>query len=132
MKYNFGRNVTRLRQEMGINQAELSRLVGTTKTAIRQYEDRETADKCQFQHLDKLAEVFGVSVDYLCTGQNRPEKIDPNILAIAMDFTEKHFSSVKSVEKRAQIVGFCMVMIRQGLDLKTQKAAVSAFAAAIK
>lgn len=129
-QHHFGRTVTRLRQEMGINQAELSRLVGTTKTAIRQYEERETADKCQFQHLNRLAEVFGVSIDYLGSGENRPEKIEPKHLAKAMKYIETHYSSLKDVEVRAQLVAFCMILMRQGQDLNSHKAAISAFAAA--
>lgn len=129
-EHHFGRTVTRLRQDMGINQAELSRLVGTTKTAIRQYEERETADKCQFQHLNRLAEVFGVSIDYLGSGENPPKKIEPKQLAKAMKYVEAHYASLRDVELRAKLVAFCMLLIRQGHDLNGQKAVVSAFAAA--
>ena len=72
----FGNRIKRLRERMGINKAELSRLAGMTRTAMGQYEERDTAAKCTIQHLQSISDVLSVSMEYLVNGQERHATID--------------------------------------------------------
>lgn len=63
----FGENLKRIRKERRITQSEISKAVGVERSSIGKY---ETADVIpSIDVLKKIAEFFGVSVDYLVNGE---------------------------------------------------------------
>jgi transcriptional regulator with XRE-family HTH domain len=75
--YVFADCLTRLRQEKGLTQTELAELVSISRSALSLYElgKREP----DFKTLEKLADFFGVSIDYLLgrTSIQAPNKSYP-------------------------------------------------------
>lgn len=65
----LGARIAALRKEKGLSQAELARRLKVSPSAIGMYEQgrREPSG----QTLVAMAELFGVSTDYLLTGQAR-------------------------------------------------------------
>ncbi len=59
-----------LRNERGITQEELGRVVGVGKTTISQYENGVRTPDAEM--LGKLASYFGVSIDYLLERTDKP------------------------------------------------------------
>ena len=69
----FGSTLKYLRQEKGITQAELGKLIGTTKAVISKYEN--SLSYPPYDTLIKISEVFKVSIDYLL-GNEKSKTID--------------------------------------------------------
>ena len=55
---SIGENIKRLREEKGLSQAELARLINKTRAAISQYESGETTPR--MGAIEDMARVFGV------------------------------------------------------------------------
>jgi transcriptional regulator with XRE-family HTH domain len=69
----LGKRLTSLRVERGYTQEELARMLGITRASLSHYEnDRREAD---YETLKKMAECFGVSVDYLLGRTNNPHTV---------------------------------------------------------
>ena len=64
------KRIRELREQMGISQAELAKRVNVVRSAICQYE--KDAREPSYDVLKRLANVFGVSVDYLLGRDERP------------------------------------------------------------
>lgn len=89
---NFSENIRKLRKKNSILQKDLSTQIGVTRQAIAAYESgiREPS----FDVLIKIADFFGVSVDYL-------------------------LGRTKSVEYELYVIGNNIKIIRNNLDYKT-------------
>ena len=111
----FGERITRLREDLGINKAELARLTGMTRAAIGQYESREGADKCQVQHLTVLARTFGVSMDYLVNGKEAASYIDVETLAKGLESARDLLPSADPI-KQAKLIKFVYTLDSQGQE----------------
>jgi len=111
----FGNRIKRLRERMGINKAELARLAGMTRTAMGQYEDRDTAAKCTIQHLQSLSAVLSVSIEYLVSGQERHATIDEAVLTRALGFVDQLLPT-GTPEKKAKLMKFCYGLEAQGVE----------------
>lgn len=63
VRETFGNRLRQLREEKHCKQEQIARLINMNKTAISCYENgfREPS----MQTLDRLADIFGVTVDYL-------------------------------------------------------------------
>ena len=109
----FGKRITRLRERMGVNKAELARLADMTRTAVGQYEERDTADKCQVQHLRNLAKVLSISMDYLIDGKDRAGPLDEATLTEALAFVNDIIPNAEP-EKQAKLVKFVYGLRAQG------------------
>ncbi|MCL2846477.1 MAG: helix-turn-helix domain-containing protein [Firmicutes bacterium] len=59
----FGERLRELRTERKLSLREVGKIVGVSHAAIARYEQNETQPK--FETVDKLANFFGVSTDYL-------------------------------------------------------------------
>jgi transcriptional regulator with XRE-family HTH domain len=112
---SFGERITRLREGLNINKAELARLTGITRAAIGQYESRDNADKCQVQHLTVLARAFGVSMDYLVNGKEPTSHIDVGILAKSLESARELLPSADSI-KQAKLIKFVYTLDSQGQE----------------
>jgi transcriptional regulator with XRE-family HTH domain len=111
----FGARITRLREDLDINKAELARLTGITRAAIGQYENRDNADKCQVQHLTVLARTFGVSMDYLVNGKEAASYIDVEILAKGLESARDLLPSADPI-KQAKLIKFVYTLDSQGQE----------------
>ena len=111
----FGERLTRLREDLAINKAELARLTGITRAAIGQYESRDNADKCQVQHLTVLARSFGVSMDYLVNGKEAASYIDVEILAKGLESARDLLPSADPI-KQAKLIKFVYTLDSQGQE----------------
>ena len=111
----FGERMTRLREDLAINKAELARLTGITRAAIGQYESRDNADKCQVQHLTVLARSFGVSMDYLVNGKETASYIDVETLAKGLESARDLLPSADPI-KQAKLIKFVYTLDSQGQE----------------
>jgi len=111
----FGERITRLREGLDINKAELARLTGITRAAIGQYENRDDADKCQVQHLTVLARSFGVSMDYLVNGKEAASYIDVETLAKGLESARDLLPSADPI-KQAKLIKFVYTLDSQGQE----------------
>ena len=73
MENKFPETLRFLLQQRGITYAILAEAIGVTKQAISQYTNGKTTPN--YPMLIKIASYFGVSLDYLITGQNPENKI---------------------------------------------------------
>lgn len=110
----FGQRVKRLRERMGVNRAELARLANMTRTAVGMYEERDTADKCQVQHLRRLAVVMSTSMDYLIDGTERAGAIDTQVLQRGIEFSNDIIRD-RNPEKMAKLIKFAYGLESQGV-----------------
>ena len=69
----FGDRLRALRQEKSITQAELSKIIGISKSSINMYERGEREPN--FGNLNALADFFNCSVDYLLGRVEYPELV---------------------------------------------------------
>jgi len=64
----FGERLVAARQELGLSQAQVAEKLSVTQQSYGGWERRETALKPE--HLVQLAEILGVTVDYLLGKEN--------------------------------------------------------------
>lgn len=90
---NFATRLRALRQERGWTQAELGKKVNTDGSVIRSYELK--LHHPPLMTLQKLAHVFGVSVDFLLNGQSRPAEgfQDRELLELFLRADQLHYTT---------------------------------------
>lgn len=76
-KHSIGKTIAELRKEKGWTQIELAEKLQVSDKAISKWEKDSGAPSVEF--FPALAEVFGVSIDYLMTGK----KVEPEIITIS-------------------------------------------------
>ena len=70
-KHSVGKTIATLRKEKGWTQVELAEKLQVSDKAVSKWEKDDSFPSIEF--FPMLAELFGVSIDYLMTG-NLPEK----------------------------------------------------------
>ncbi len=65
---NFSQKLKRLRQEKNWSQEKLAEEIGVKRLAINKYESGQT--KPSAETLQRISEVFGVSIDYLLADES--------------------------------------------------------------
>ena len=97
----------KLRKEKGITMKELGDVIGFAESTVSQYETGKRSP--DFETLLKLGEFFGVSVDYLLTGENAGEcyecgvRFNPHDAEQVAEHDEIHRKWDSAVKK----FGFC-------------------------
>lgn len=76
-KHSIGKTIAELRKEKGWTQIELAEKLQVSDKAISKWEKDSGAPSVEF--FPALAELFGVSIDYIMTGK----KVEPEIIAIS-------------------------------------------------
>lgn len=76
-KHSIGKIISELRKEKGWTQIELAEKLQVSDKAISKWEQDSGTPSIEF--FPDLAEVFGVSIDFLMTGK----KVEPEIIAIS-------------------------------------------------
>lgn len=69
MKTNIGQTIKKLREAKGLNQEELGAILGVSDKTISSWEINRTEPKMGI--VQRIADLFGVSTDYLISGDER-------------------------------------------------------------
>lgn len=75
-KKAFGMRMKKLREEKGVSQGEIAEFLKVTPSCVANWEMGSRIPDINMW--GKLAEYFGVSVDYLCSRSNQRNYIDSN------------------------------------------------------
>lgn len=92
---NLAKNLSLLRRTMGLSQEKAAEAVGVTRQALAKWESGETTPDVLCS--DRLAELYGVSLDDLLHYEQRPGSVPPPPRG-------KHVFGVVQVGERGQIV----------------------------
>ena len=92
---NLARNMAVLRRASGLSQEKAAEAVGVTRQALAKWEAGETTP--DVLHCDKLAELYGLSLDDLLHYEQRPGNPPPPPRG-------KHVFGVVQMGERGQIV----------------------------
>ena len=87
----LGTRIAALRQQAGMSQASLARVLGTSASAVGMYEQGRREPSAEL--LVKLGEIFDVSVDFLLTGNPRQERDQDSFtraLLATLEQTDRH------------------------------------------
>lgn len=85
---SVGGIIAQLRRRSGMTQAELARKLNVSDKAVSRWESGQGYP--EITQFPALANLFGVSIDYLMTGQRRGVAIAGNILADLVKTVEKY------------------------------------------
>ncbi|MDE7221570.1 MAG: helix-turn-helix domain-containing protein [Oscillospiraceae bacterium] len=92
---NLARNLSALRRALGLSQEKAAEAIGVTRQALAKWESGETTP--DILHSDKLAELYGVSLDDLLHYEQKPGSAPPPPRG-------KHVFGVVQMGERGQIV----------------------------
>ena len=92
---NLAKNLSTLRRVVGLSQEKAAEAVGVTRQALAKWESGETTP--DVLHSDKLAELYGVSLDDLLHYEQKPGSVPPPPRG-------KHVFGVVQMGERGQIV----------------------------
>ena len=92
---NLAKNLSALRRAMGLSQEKAAEAVGVTRQALAKWESGETTP--DILHSDKLAELYGVSLDDLLHSEQKPGSVPPPPRG-------KHVFGVVQMGDRGQLV----------------------------
>lgn len=92
---NLAKNLSALRRAAGLSQEKAAETVGVTRQALAKWESGETTP--DVLHSDKLAELYGVSLDDLLHFEQKPGSVPPPPRG-------KHVFGVVQMGERGQIV----------------------------
>lgn len=92
---NLAKNLSTLRRASGLSQEKAAEAVGVTRQALAKWESGETTP--DVFHSDKLAELYGVSLDDLLHFEQKPGSVLPPPRG-------KHVFGVVQLGERGQIV----------------------------
>ena len=76
-KHSVGKTIAELRKDKGWTQLELAEKLQVSDKAVSKWEKDNGSPSVEF--FPVLAELFGVSIDYLMTGK----KVEPQIVAMS-------------------------------------------------
>lgn len=94
---NFGAIVAALRKKSGLTQAALGRKLQVSDKAVSKWETGLGYPEITL--LPKIAEVFGITVDYLITGECRSTAVDL--------FSENAAGNMDSPQEALQMIKQC-------------------------
>ena len=92
---NLAKNLSALRRAVGLSQEKAAEAAGATRQALAKWESGETTP--DVLHCDKLAELYGVSLDDLLHFEQKPGSVPPPPRG-------KHVFGVAQMGERGQIV----------------------------
>lgn len=92
---NLAKNLSALRRASGLSQEKAAEAAGVTRQALAKWEAGETTP--DVLHCDKLAELYGVSLDDLLHFEQKPGSVPPPPRG-------KHVFGVVQMGERGQIV----------------------------
>ncbi len=105
--------VKELREEKGLSQEELAKVVGTNRTTISLYESEQRG--LSLDMIVKLADYFDVSTDYLLGISEKRNLIEDTRIRLALD--TKDYTNITS-KQRQQIEEFARFVLKDNLKKK--------------
>ena len=110
--------IKQLRDEKGMNQTELGKIIGVTSQAMGMYENEKRGIDTNIASI--LADFFEVSIDYLmCKSDIRnPEKLDKELLDIGL--SKKDYNP-PTKEQQEKIEEFAKFVLKDNLKKKEDK-----------
>lgn len=111
----LGLTITKLRKQQGMTQAELAKNLNVSSKAVSKWETGLGYPEITL--LPKLAAVFGVSVDYLITGERRGITVAGNIITDIVKRVECYpqMGMLANITAVARSIGGCAPNV--GIDL---------------
>lgn len=82
----FPQKIAALRIEKRMSQAELGAILGVTRSSVQQWEAGKTVP--QLQHLQKMADFFGVSLTVLMGDEPSDGSVDAELRALPKGVSE--------------------------------------------
>lgn len=113
---NFANNLKQLRQGHHMTQEALAQYLNVTRPTIAGYETKNKQP--DYDKLQKIAEIFEVSIDYLLTGNETSillesnDSIDPSQSIQLEKILLKYFSQLSSSSKQ-ELVNFSKFLYLQ-------------------
>ena len=92
---NLAKNLSTLRRTVGLSQEKAAEAVGVTRQALAKWESGETTP--DVLHCDRLAQLYGVSLDDLLHFEQKPGSVPPPPRG-------KHVFGVVQMGERGQVV----------------------------
>lgn len=92
---NLAKNLSSLRRTVGLSQEKAAEAAGVTRQALAKWESGETTP--DVLHCDKLAELYGISLDDLLHYDQKPGSVPPPPRG-------KHVFGVVQMGDRGQVV----------------------------
>ncbi len=90
---NFGDRLQELRNKTNLRQEDVAKKIGVGRTTYAMYEQGKREP--DYETLLKIAELFGVSTDYLLTGQEKTDS-EKNLFFFDMEgLTEQEIEEIK-------------------------------------
>ena len=103
---NFGNNLKDLRETRNVTQGQLAEYLQVSRPTIAGYETKSRQP--DFEKLEKLANYFHVSIDYLVSGSDIPLKKEPNEKSldrdVAMAYQKLSLESKQDVLKYIELL----------------------------
>lgn len=66
---DLGQRIQQLRKQQGLSQVEMAKQIGVSKSQVNRYENKSVQPPADI--LNKLADLFGTSVDFLINGDSQ-------------------------------------------------------------
>lgn len=109
-----------LREEKGLNQIELGKIINVSGQALGMYENEKRDMNTVI--LKKLAEYFNVSIDYLLgkSDVRNPEEIEIDKDKLKIGLSAKDYSNITDEQKK-QIEDFAKFVLKDNLKNKEDK-----------
>ncbi|MBW7651341.1 MULTISPECIES: helix-turn-helix domain-containing protein [unclassified Anoxybacillus] len=90
---SFGDRLQELRNKMNLRQEDVAKKIGVGRTTYAMYEQGKREP--DYETLLKIADLFGVSTDYLLTGQEKTDS-EKHLFFFDMDgLTEQEIEEIK-------------------------------------
>ena len=109
----FGQRLAELRQKAGLSQAQLGEKLERSQRAVADWEMQETT-ALRPEQIIRLAEVLGVSVEYLITGKEPEKRGKPGPKGQLAEMFEQ--VAVLSRSEQKQVVSVVRALIAQASD----------------
>ena len=104
----IGSRIKKARQAQGLSQAELADTLGITRSACSQWESDEGTGPRR-ERLERLADLLGVSYEWLATGRDQVREEPPLYLNTEQQELLQRFKSL-SPRQRQALLAFLRTM----------------------
>lgn len=96
----LGKRIKSLREDKGLNQLELAKILNISNTTLSQYEtgQRIPSDEVKIQ----IAEYFNTTTDYLLGRTDKKNLCEPETIAVGHDgdeFTEEELEDIENFKE---------------------------------
>lgn len=98
----LGKRIAELRNKMGLSQYELADRLGFSRGKLSNYEQGQRQP--DYDSLQKIADFFEVSIDYLITGKERVKEENNNSNLFFFDKDDLTEKDIEDIKKHIEFV----------------------------